>query len=53
MHTPGLSEGGTPLAQATGGEKALAQAIGNWAPLVWAKGSGVVEVAKRAATPLA
>ena len=32
-----LSEGGAPLAQATGGEAPLVQATGGWAPLVWAK----------------
>ena len=51
-HTLGLSEGGVPLVQAMGGEKPLAQAMGDWAllvhatggqaPLAWDKGSGAL-----------
>ena len=41
LHMCRLSEGGMPLAQATGGERALSQAMGDRALLVQAKGRGV------------
>ena len=36
-HAHGLSEGGAPLAQATGGEKPLAWTTGDWVLLVQAR----------------
>ena len=42
LYTPWLSEGRTPLAQATDGKKPLAWAMRDWVLLLWAMGDWVL-----------